>query len=91
MSLKRDAVKDVLCVVAYGTLEARNVAINLLVYYWPHTNSTLYDRRSINFKFNGKLVLTYLPNASINSFFKVLCAHLYFKGYALRRTISYYL
>ena len=53
MSLKRDAVKDVFCVIAYGTLEARTVAINLLVYYWPHLNPTLYDRRSINFKFNG--------------------------------------
>lgn len=53
MSLKRDAVKDVFCVIAYGTVEARNVAINLLVYYWPHLNPTLYDRRSITFKFNG--------------------------------------
>ncbi|CAG7837387.1 unnamed protein product [Allacma fusca] len=53
MSFKRDAVKDVFCVIAYGTLEARNVAINLLVYYWPHLNPTLYDRRGINFKFNG--------------------------------------
>lgn len=56
LSLKRDAVKDVLCVIAYGATEARNVAINLLVYYWPHLNPTLYDRRSINFKFNGKTV-----------------------------------
>lgn len=31
MRYKRDAIKDLMCVVAYGTLEARNVAINLLV------------------------------------------------------------
>jgi hypothetical protein len=54
MRYKRDAIKDLLCVVAYGTLEARNVAINLLVYYWPHHNPTLYDRRNINFKFSGR-------------------------------------
>ncbi|OXA59651.1 Protein unc-79 [Folsomia candida] len=55
MRYKRDAIKDLLCVVAYGSLVARNVAINLLVYYWPHHNPTLYDRRNITFKFGYKV------------------------------------
>ncbi|ODN04336.1 Protein unc-79 [Orchesella cincta] len=53
MCYKRDAIKDLLCVIAYGTVEARKVGMNLLVYYWPHVNPTLYDRRNVNFNFNG--------------------------------------
>jgi len=58
MAHKRDAVKDMLCVIAYGTIEARNVATTLLVYYWPHSNSHIYDRRNIRFKFNGNHEIT---------------------------------
>lgn len=54
MCYKRDSIKDLLCVIAYGTVEARKVGMNLLVYYWPHVNPTLYDRRNVNFNFNGK-------------------------------------
>lgn len=53
MCYKRDAIKDLLCVIAYGTVEARKVGMKLLVYYWPHVNPTLYDRRNVNFNFNG--------------------------------------
>nr|XP_045612898.1 protein unc-79 homolog isoform X4 [Procambarus clarkii] len=53
MSLKADMVKDLLCVIAYGTPTARPPAANLLFYYWPNLNPTLYDRRGIHIKFSG--------------------------------------
>ncbi|KAK3873352.1 hypothetical protein Pcinc_021639 [Petrolisthes cinctipes] len=53
MSLKADIVKDLLCVIAYGTPSARLPAANLLFYYWPGLNPTLFDRRGIHIKFSG--------------------------------------
>ncbi|XP_066975472.1 protein unc-79 homolog isoform X11 [Macrobrachium rosenbergii] len=53
MSLKSDIVKDLLCVIAYGTPSSRLPAANLLFYYWPSLNPTLYDRRGIHIKFSG--------------------------------------
>ncbi|XP_047487267.1 protein unc-79 homolog [Penaeus chinensis] len=53
MSLKSDIAKDLLCVVAYGTPTSRSPAANLLFYYWPSLNPTLYDRRGIHIKFSG--------------------------------------
>ncbi|XP_064117132.1 protein unc-79 homolog isoform X3 [Macrobrachium nipponense] len=52
MSLKCDIVKDVVCVIAYGTPSSRLPAANLLFYYWPSLNPTLYDRRGIHIKFS---------------------------------------
>lgn len=54
MALKPDIVKDLLCVVAFGTPSSRPPAANLLFYYWPSLNPTLYDRRGIHIKFSGK-------------------------------------
>nr|XP_027210970.1 protein unc-79 homolog [Penaeus vannamei] len=53
MSLKSDIAKDLLCVIAYGTPTSRSPAANLLFYYWPSLNPTLYDRRGIHIKFSG--------------------------------------
>ncbi|KAK7076379.1 Protein unc-79 [Halocaridina rubra] len=53
MSVKTDVVKDLLCVIAYGTPSSRLPAANLLFYYWPNLNPTLYDRRGIHIKFSG--------------------------------------
>lgn len=53
MSLKPDVAKDLLCVIAHGTLKARVPGAHLLFYYWPALNPTLYDRRGVNTKFNG--------------------------------------
>ncbi|XP_050714372.1 protein unc-79 homolog isoform X4 [Eriocheir sinensis] len=52
MALKPDIVKDLLCVVAFGTPSSRPPAANLLFYYWPSLNPTLYDRRGIHIKFS---------------------------------------
>lgn len=56
MSLKPDVAKDLLCVIAHGTLKARVPGAHLLFYYWPALNPTLYDRRGVSTKFNGNLV-----------------------------------
>ncbi|XP_069937362.1 protein unc-79 homolog isoform X2 [Cherax quadricarinatus] len=53
MALKADIVKDLLCVIAYGTPTSRPPAANLLFYYWPNLNPTLYDRRGVHIKFSG--------------------------------------
>ena len=45
-------LKDMLCVIAHGTPNARLPAANLLFYYWPSLNPTPVDRRNILSKFN---------------------------------------
>lgn len=51
MALKPGVVKDILCVVAYGTAPARASAAKLLFYYWPSFNPNLFDRRAVLMKF----------------------------------------
>lgn len=51
MGLKPAVVKDILCVVAYGTAPARASAAKLLFYYWPSFNPNLFDRRAVLMKF----------------------------------------
>ncbi|XP_020280656.1 protein unc-79 homolog isoform X3 [Pseudomyrmex gracilis] len=51
MALKPGVVKDILCVVAYGTAPARASAAKLLFYYWPSFNPNLFDRRAVLVKF----------------------------------------
>ena len=46
-------LKDLLCVVAHGTPDAKGPAANLLFYYWPNLNPTHYDRRTVLSKFNS--------------------------------------
>ncbi|KAK0097709.1 hypothetical protein PV326_014335 [Microctonus aethiopoides] len=55
MALKPGVVKDILCVVAYGTAPARASAAKLLFYYWPTFNQNLFDRRAVLMKFANDL------------------------------------
>ncbi|XP_078033882.1 UNC-79 domain-containing protein [Augochlora pura] len=50
MAVKPGVVKDILCVVAYGTAPARASAAKLLFYYWPSFNPDLFDRRAVLMK-----------------------------------------
>ncbi|XP_050681353.1 protein unc-79 homolog [Leptidea sinapis] len=56
MSLKHSVVKDVLCVIAYGTCGARLSAAKLLFYYWPPFDAKLFDRKGLLCKFSNELV-----------------------------------
>nr|CAD7567208.1 unnamed protein product [Timema californicum] len=51
MTNKKNVVKDLLCVIAYGTPGARASAAKLLFYYWPTFNPNLFDRRVVLQKF----------------------------------------
>ena len=62
MALKPDIVKDLLCVIAFGTPSSRPPAANLLFYYWPSLNPTLYDRRGIHIKFSGESFSSFAPS-----------------------------
>jgi hypothetical protein len=54
MTNKKNVVKDLLCVIAYGTSGARSSAAKLLFYYWPTFNPNLFDRRVVLQKFTSK-------------------------------------
>ncbi|CAH2054946.1 unnamed protein product, partial [Iphiclides podalirius] len=56
MSMKQQAVRDVLCVVAHGTWGARLSAAKLLFYYWPPFDAKLFDRKGLLCKFSNDLV-----------------------------------
>ncbi|KAG1659999.1 Protein unc-79 [Nymphon striatum] len=45
MMLKRDVLKDLFCVIAHGTPDARAPAAHLLFYYWPDLNPASGDRK----------------------------------------------
>ncbi|XP_055879587.1 protein unc-79 homolog isoform X2 [Biomphalaria glabrata] len=51
MSLKRNVIKDVLSIIAYGPPSAKSPAAHLLFYYWPQLNPALSDRRGIHYKY----------------------------------------
>eukprot|EP00094_Tigriopus_californicus_P000131 TCALIF_00127-PA protein Name:"Similar to UNC79 Protein unc-79 homolog (Homo sapiens)" AED:0.02 eAED:0.04 QI:0/0/0/0.66/0.5/0.33/3/0/2591 len=53
MTVKEDLVKDLFLVIAHGTPSSRMNAVNLLFYYWPSLNPTLYDLKAIIHKFNN--------------------------------------
>lgn len=55
MTMKPTVVKDILCVIAYGTAGARASAAKLLFYYWPAFNATLFDRKVLLCKFSSKV------------------------------------
>lgn len=57
MQLKHNVVKDLLCVIAYGTSSSRSVAAKLLFYYWPAFNAELFDRKVLLVKFNSKCLI----------------------------------
>jgi protein unc-79 len=46
MSMKPGVVKDLLCIVAYGTAGARASAAKLLFYYWPPFNINAIEKRT---------------------------------------------
>lgn len=54
MALKQNVVKDILCVIAYGTALSRSSAAKLLFYYWPAFNANLFDRRGLLLKYTSK-------------------------------------
>ncbi|XP_075984976.1 UNC-79 domain-containing protein isoform X3 [Anticarsia gemmatalis] len=56
MSMKQTVVKDILCVIAYGTWGARLSAAKLLFYYWPPFDAKLFDRKGLLCKFSNDLV-----------------------------------
>ena len=56
MALKPGVVKDILCVIAYGTASARASAAKLLFYYWPSFNPNLFDRRAVLVKFASEYI-----------------------------------
>ncbi|XP_060806027.1 protein unc-79 homolog [Amyelois transitella] len=56
MSMKQTVVKDILCVIAYGTWGARVSAAKLLFYYWPPFDAKLFDRKGLLCKFSNDLV-----------------------------------
>ena len=72
MSLKEDVTKDLLCVAAHGTPQARSPAANLLFYYWPSLNPTAYDRRNILGKFNTSPTWKPPPCRYLPTYFMVL-------------------
>ncbi|XP_075145708.1 UNC-79 domain-containing protein isoform X6 [Haematobia irritans] len=56
MTLKHNVVKDILCVVAYGTAVSRSSAAKLLFYYWPAFDPNLFDRKVLLSKLTNDLV-----------------------------------
>ncbi|XP_020814136.1 protein unc-79 homolog isoform X4 [Drosophila serrata] len=56
MTLKHNVVKDILCVVAYGTAISRSSAAKLLFYYWPAFDANLFDRKVLLSKLTNDLV-----------------------------------
>ena len=66
MSLKKDIIKDVLSIIAYGPPSARAPAANLLFYYWPQLNPSLSDRRGIHYKYSGKLNIMFIKHVFLS-------------------------
>ncbi|KAM7364575.1 UNC-79 domain-containing protein isoform 2-T2 [Cochliomyia hominivorax] len=56
MTLKHNVVKDILCVIAYGTSVSRSSAAKLLFYYWPAFDPNLFDRKVLLSKLANDLV-----------------------------------
>ncbi|GBP28886.1 Protein unc-79 homolog [Eumeta japonica] len=56
MTMKPTIVKDLLCVIAYGTAGARLSAAKLMFYYWPAFDAQLFDRKGLLCKFSNDLV-----------------------------------
>ncbi|GFR86925.1 Unc-79-like protein, partial [Elysia marginata] len=51
MSNKKNVIKDILSIIAYGPPTAKSPAAHLLFYYWPQLNPALSDRRGIHYKY----------------------------------------
>ncbi|KAG8194067.1 hypothetical protein JTE90_003015 [Oedothorax gibbosus] len=60
MGLKKDIVKDVLCVIAHGTAKARCHAVELLFQYLPTLHPALLDRKGIGWLLDSLCTLTCL-------------------------------
>lgn len=68
MTLKHNVVKDLLCVIAYGTSTSRSAAAKLLFYYWPAFNADLFDRKVLLVKFNSEFKFCLKCSGFKNSF-----------------------
>ncbi|KAK6182809.1 hypothetical protein SNE40_010404 [Patella caerulea] len=51
MAMKKNVMKDLISIIAYGSPSARVPAAHLLFYYWPQLNPALTDRRGIHYKY----------------------------------------
>ncbi|KAG4066741.1 hypothetical protein HA402_012808 [Bradysia odoriphaga] len=56
MTFKQNVVKDLLCVIAYGTAISRSSAAKLLFYYWPAFNANLFDRKGLLSKLTNDMI-----------------------------------
>ena len=54
MAAKGGVIEDLISVIAHGTQGARIPAANLLFYYWPNLNPTLFDRKGTQIKLVGQ-------------------------------------
>lgn len=72
MSMKQSVVKDILCVIAYGTWGARLSAAKLLFYYWPPFDAKLFDRKGLLCKFSSKYLKDLIRVLIRDSVFKLL-------------------
>ncbi|KAG0428209.1 hypothetical protein HPB47_024799 [Ixodes persulcatus] len=61
MSLKRDIVKDLLCVIAHGTAKARHPAVEMLFHYWPTLNPMLRDKKGFSIRHSGSCPIGWKP------------------------------
>lgn len=57
MTLKANVIKDILCVIAYGTVRARSSAARALFLYWPAFNDKLFDKRDLLSKLRKSVVV----------------------------------
>lgn len=69
MTLKHNVVKDLLCVIAYGTSSSRSSAAKLLFYYWPAFNADLFDRKVLLVKFNSEFSPELVTHSNHSNFF----------------------
>ncbi|BFZ12415.1 hypothetical protein BsWGS_15454 [Bradybaena similaris] len=53
MSMKKNIVKDILSIIAYGPPAAKAPAVHLLFHYWPQLNPALSDRRGVHYKYSA--------------------------------------
>ncbi|KAL5284179.1 UNC79 family protein [Megaselia abdita] len=80
MRLKCNVVKDILCIIAYGTAQSRSSAAKLLFYYWPAFDPNLFDRRCLLSKLTTESVTfvcqrDHCPNAGNAEAIKICFDH----------------
>ncbi|XP_053969851.1 protein unc-79 homolog isoform X2 [Anastrepha ludens] len=96
MTLKHNVVKDILCVIAYGTSVSRSSAAKLLFYYWPAFDPNLFDRKVLLSKLTNDMVpfvcqCDQCPNTGNAEAAKVCFDHGISTSYAAERAPPLYL